>query len=124
MAASSEEIAWAAGLLEGEGCISHANGRLFVQLKNTDLWVVERFAEIVDVGTVYGPYRADGSKDAHLYRRKPFWVWVGYQEDGEVVIAALWPWLSERRRERAFQLLAAPPGAIRPDDAIPLDRRT
>ena len=68
-----DELAWAAGLFEGEGSISASSGRLDVRVKMTDEPVVRRFAEVMDCGTVYGPYNyeyRDGSK------RKPHWVWV------------------------------------------------
>jgi hypothetical protein len=59
--ASAEEIAWAAGLFEGEGCISYIRpwGRepdIQAALAMTDEDVVRRFDEIVDRGRVYGPY--------------------------------------------------------------------
>jgi hypothetical protein len=40
------EIAWAAGLFEGEGTITQSGGRLYVRLKMTDESIVLRFAEI------------------------------------------------------------------------------
>jgi hypothetical protein len=51
-----EEIAWAAGLFEGEGTITISNERLVVRLVNTDEAIVRRLAEIVPFGTIYGPY--------------------------------------------------------------------
>jgi hypothetical protein len=58
--ASSEEIAWAAGLFEGEGCISHMQRGsgldLQIALAMTDEEVVRRFDAVVDRGRVYGPY--------------------------------------------------------------------
>jgi hypothetical protein len=51
-----EEIAWAAGLFEGEGCITEVDKRFVAALKNTDEWVVRRFHDIVERGRAYGPY--------------------------------------------------------------------
>src|SRR5439155_19636104 len=56
MQAGFEQFAWASGLFEGEGTITHCAGQLHVRLVNTDHEVLQRFAEVMQVGTVYGPY--------------------------------------------------------------------
>jgi hypothetical protein len=56
MPPSAEEIAWAAGLFEGEGTITHSDGQLYVRLGNTDQEVIRRFADVFPFGTLYGPY--------------------------------------------------------------------
>jgi hypothetical protein len=99
------EIAWAAGLFEGEGCITQSGGRLAVRLNGTDRTVIDRFCGIVGEGKVYGPYTQDGCADAALHRRKPYFVWVAYGGRGLNVLLLLDPWLSERRRVRAFELI-------------------
>jgi hypothetical protein len=48
------EIAWAAGLFEGEGCVTEINRRFALAVKNTDEEVI-RFDEIVGLGRMYGP---------------------------------------------------------------------
>lgn len=103
-----EDLAWAGGLFEGEGCISTtslAGGRpahcmgIRVQLEMGDLDVVERFHRIVGVGTLRGPRWRKGYK-------RPLHVWSTYNfEHAQAVIAMLWPWLGERRRGRAVELL-------------------
>src|SRR3990167_5406713 len=55
------EIAWAAGLFEGEGCISvhRSKGRRpqpKLNIAMTDLEPMERFAKALGVGNVTGPY--------------------------------------------------------------------
>jgi hypothetical protein len=52
----AEQLAWAAGLFEGEGTITMCGLTFTLQLKNTDESVVDRFIEIVELGHVYGPY--------------------------------------------------------------------
>ena len=61
-------IAWAAGLFEGEGTITRCDGRLHLRMQLTDLEVLERFAEIVGTGKIYGPYTRP-FKDG--FNRKP-----------------------------------------------------
>jgi hypothetical protein len=99
--ASPEEIAWAAGLFEGEGAISHIERRgsldLQVALVMTDEDVVRRFDEIVDRGKVYGPYLPISHGD----RRKPFWRWMALGDPGHDVLDLLGAWLSPRRIAQA-----------------------
>ena len=109
--ASAEEIAWAAGLFEGEGAISHIERRrgtleLQVALVMTDEDVVRRFDEIVDRGKVYGPYLPPSHGD----RRKPFWRWAAVGDPGHDVLDLLGAWLSPRRvaQARARGVLISP----------------
>jgi len=95
---SAEEIAWAAGLFDGEGSITHTDRDLQLLLKNTDLELVERFDVIVARGHVYGPYNYD-YRDGHA--RKPFWSWVAQGDAAHDVVDLLAPWLSRRRLEQA-----------------------
>jgi hypothetical protein len=101
MPTRAEEIAWAAGLFEGEGCITDVNGRFVLKANNTDVWVIQRFDEIVQLGRVYGPYR---NTERDGYRRKPFWAWAAYEEAAFDVMQLLAPWLSPRRVTRAREL--------------------
>lgn len=103
-----EELAWAGGFFEGEGCISQAkkasNIAFRLSLVNTDLEDLERFHRAVGgVGKVYGPY---SYKDRPTH--KPQWQWVCQRfETAQAVLAMLWPGLSTRRRETARETLAA-----------------
>ncbi len=103
-----EEIAWAAGLFEGEGCISLADnwgGRLHVilDLSSTDRDVVEKFAAIVKCGTFGGPYGPFGAK---AYTHKPFWKWrASAKADVAQVKELLLPHLCERRRAKWLDCL-------------------
>jgi hypothetical protein len=100
--ASREEIAWAAGLFEGEGCITLSGKAVAVRLVNTDEEVVQRFAEVIGFGTVYGPYSRQYESDG--WKRRPRWVWVGLNEDAYEALALMGRWLSARRLARAFDL--------------------
>ncbi len=85
-------------MFDGEGTITLSNEVVHVRIRNTDLELIERFHDIVRVGTVYGPYtRTDG--DGHA--RKPVWDWVAREEDGLDALTIMWTWLSVRRREQA-----------------------
>ena len=103
MTASAEEIAWAAGLFEGEGSIYPSGRGVRLALKMTDEEPIRRFAKIVKRGSVYGPYSYERWSDGH--KRKPFWTWVCYDRaEAGVTIERLAPWLSSRRLNRAHEL--------------------
>lgn len=63
----------------------------------SDFDVVQRFAAVVDAGTVYGPYdnAAMTRRDGHA--RKPHLLWVATGDAGAEVAELLKPWLGERR---------------------------
>ena len=106
------EIAWAAGLFEGEGCI-HVSPRrkskghvrtLVIQL--TDLDVLHRFHRIVGVGAIY----ASGSNHLRNKKWKQSWMWqTSAWVDINSVLGAFLPFLGNRRREKALALLACMP---------------
>jgi hypothetical protein len=98
------ELAWAGGLFEGEGTIFAATrGRhLSLAMNMTDLDVIERFRDAVDLGKVYGPYENRSSSDDSP--RKRFYGWRIPATDCPEALRLLWPWLGERRRARATEL--------------------
>jgi hypothetical protein len=107
----STEIAWAAGLFEGEGSIAFTT-KTGVQLVlcMCDLDVVERFAGVVGCGAIYSyPARNNEHSDPHR------WV-VSNKPDVERTLRALLPWFGSRRLERArlaLERLALNPGSRR-----------
>lgn len=104
-----EELAWAAGLFEGEGCITFSLGkraghkhpqlRAELVLGINDRDIIERFQNIVGVGGLYGPYPNGTNYKTTTWR-------VGSREHIQAVIAALWPWFGERRRFKAREMLS------------------
>ena len=106
------EIAYAGGLFDGEGCISRDGGTLTLSMTDRDS--VERFAAAVGVGEVHLDQRARSGKQMYRWRVHRF-------EHRQAVTAMLWPWLNQRRRVRALDMLAEYPGALR-DYGICLER--
>ncbi len=94
--ATPEQIAWAAGLFEGEGCIAFCDERgVRLSLAMIDRDAVEGFAAIVAVGTITQKYR-------NHPERKPMFMWrAGSREDVLDVLELLTPWLYGRRSARA-----------------------
>jgi hypothetical protein len=95
------EIAWAAGLFEGEGCFYSGETDLRAQMGLSDLDVLNRFDEIVGVGVIYGPYQYQ-YKDG--FKRKRRWVWMATADDARVVFELLRPWLGKRRLARGREI--------------------
>jgi hypothetical protein len=97
------EVAWAAGLFEGEGTIGVRKTpgcQVYISLTSTDEDVVREFARVVDAGKVYGPYQYDE-------KRKPFWKWNCDGMNGVRVLEDLLPWFLSRRAARAREVIAA-----------------
>lgn len=104
------DIAWAAGLFEGEGSFNTTcphKGRgltkryLRLTMQSCDLDVLERFQRIVGVGAIYAVRPDPRRPDA-----KRIWSWVASGERVFVEILGLFmPYLGKRRRERAVELL-------------------
>lgn len=98
-----ENIAWAAGLFEGEGCINAANAKRSPSLAiaMTDEDVLRKFYAIIGLGSLNGPYRADRPG------WKPIWMWhCGGHKQVQAVLAAMYPFLCSRRQSRALEVLA------------------
>lgn len=104
------QIAWAAGLFEGEGCISstpkvgtRARNRVLA-LVMTDRDIVERFHRVVGGVGTFRSRRLTNDK------WKDQWEWrcTGW---GEIVhvLTLLGPHLGERRSAAAAAMLASPP---------------
>jgi hypothetical protein len=108
-----ENLAWAAGLFEGEGSFSFCNKNssrgyptrgVKACLGMTDEEIVHRFQEIMGVGKVYGPYNHKPYK--RIENRKPHWNWSASSfEHVQATVVFLWPWLGERRRQAATTML-------------------
>lgn len=100
----STEIAWAAGLFEGEGSFGAYKCRttwnVTAQIMMTDLDVLERFASVVGIGkAVLVPRSATTSGRKQIYRWR-----VNGKADTRYVIALLLPWLCSRRRAKALEV--------------------
>jgi hypothetical protein len=96
-----ENIAWASGLFEGEGCISISDKRIALELQMTDEDVVRKVRLVMGVGSVGGPYR-----DKARPKNKPYWRWtVSSGRQAAATLAAMWSFLGVRRRARAAEAL-------------------
>lgn len=96
---STKEIAWAAGLVEGEGCLSWNGRSPSLHVSSTDRDVLERFALLTRV-RVRGPIAKANAK------KPQFQASVG----GPMAAAwmmTLYPMLGARRKAKAREVIAA-----------------
>jgi hypothetical protein len=103
MVVDREEIAWAAGLFEGEGYTgftrtNHGARKINFTVTQQNREPLERFRKLFGVGRIYGPY--GGPKQVSHFHCSSF-------EHAQAILAAMWPWLSTRRREQAKRTLRA-----------------
>lgn len=113
----SEDLAWAAGLADGEGCISGTfNARYkFVSFEfsvaNTNLAAVEEFQRIVGTGTVK---RSAMIKAGVSYR--PIYTWRARGRKAQASAHLLLPWLRIKKPQATFlqQVSILPRGGKRP----------
>jgi hypothetical protein len=101
------EVAWAAGLFEGEGYMTgvDSNGNrgfltISMGLEMTDRDVVERFHRIVGVGNVT-------TRDRRIKpHHKPQWIWRTFRHEDVLATMALFkPYFGDRRLARMEELL-------------------
>lgn len=94
-----EQLAWAAGVFDGEGNASTGlrttHRWITVQVPQVHPELVDRFAKVVGVGNVRGPYQP------RTPNGKPYWNWsVSAYKTAQHVAAVLWPWLGSVKREQ------------------------
>lgn len=101
-----EELAWAAGLFDGEGYIGcriikrtrggWPQGQLKLSISQNDRQVLDRFQLACGgLGKVLGPYKSCKPGNIHYdYQTQKF-------ETVQQVICLLWPWLSPVKKQQA-----------------------
>jgi LAGLIDADG-like domain len=105
-----EELAWAAGFFDGEGCFSwtakSAWGCAVIGQSNRES--LERFQRAVgDLGKIYGPYK---SRHKDRWSRKEQWVFRAHRrEHVQAVALMLWFKLGPIKRAQAKSVLSRYP---------------
>ena len=100
-----EDIVWAAGLLEGEGCFhkhSQREHRLLVSVSTTDLDVAKKLQESFHLGTITKP-----SMDPRNNKGKQPYLWsVQNSYDAAAIMFAVFPFMCSRRKKKIKELIA------------------
>ena len=112
---NKEKLAWAAGILDGEGCfrvhrqrkvLADGVSKLYlsssVTVRQTDRYggVPQMLSRLQDLfgGEVRGPYAQPDRRDA--------WQWRLYRfEAVQYVMCCVWPWLGHQKRRDAIAMM-------------------
>ena len=106
------EIAWIAGLLEGEGCFSicirktakHNHKTVAVHCEMTDEDVIIKLHKIAGCGTINKRANVSGREDRRV--RKPTWIWSVQNHAGILrVCKAILPFMGTRRQAKIKELI-------------------
>lgn len=104
--ASPSEIAWAAGLFDGEGTVApmRRQGRatgVKLGIEMTDRDPLVRFARIFDLSP------PTPKKRRHAHWQDQWKVGTYDVRQIHVICGLMWPWLSKRRRRRITEVLCS-----------------
>ena len=92
------DVAWAAGLFEGEGCIHNRGSHsIAVSISMTDLDVLEKLSGIY--GGKVTPLKV---REEHW---KPSWIWYLYGMNAKNFLEDVMPYLGSRRKARADEAI-------------------
>ena len=108
----SDKLAWASGILEGEGCFSihhrkHKSGNIHpsfaIHCEMTDEDVIIYLQDIFKVGTIC--HRSNDNRKDNCVR-KVSWIWsVQKQKDILEVLILIKPWMFERRTNKIEEMI-------------------
>jgi hypothetical protein len=113
---SETDIAWAAGLFEGEGCLCYRKKRdiFTIVISMTDLDVLEKLGDIWDL-KVNGPYSVNNApsvikqnKDngSSNIRKDYYKVETATRDKIFKIVCEMYPYLGIRRREKCDKFIA------------------
>jgi hypothetical protein len=97
------QIAWAAGIFEGEGCITRNNmddNQPVLQLRMTDKDIVERFVDIMGYGNIVIEHPPGDRKTVYCWR-------IARKSEVRRCLDMMLPLLGERRAYKALNALDA-----------------
>ena len=98
---SREDLSWVAGFIEGEGCF-HAGSSRSISVAQVDREPLDKLQSLLGFGAIRGPF-------VHLRgNHRPYYRWdVTSFELAQATVAAIWTWLSSRRKTQATNMLEA-----------------
>lgn len=96
---TAPNLAWAAGLLEGEGWFGFTDSKLRIACQMTDKDIIDRLYGIADFGTTrVVPARPNRTRDKTVYE----WQSASSKEVYEFELAIL-PFMGERRAKKILE---------------------
>ena len=112
MTSRVQDLAWAAGFFDGEGCFSVGTGNLkrsgtrshFVCLtiNQVDREVLDKFHSIMGVGSVRGPIARNDSPIG----TKPLYIYKTTGKNASLVAKLMWSQLGNKKRQQYKRCLA------------------
>ena len=96
----TEEIAWAAGLLEGEGYFGAGDRRYpYISIEMTDKDVLKKLRQVFPFGEIktIDNTRKNGIESYRMY--------LSSQEKVKDIIKKIRPWMGTRRKQRMDELI-------------------
>lgn len=90
-----EQLAWAAGVFDGEGNIACTNSSkaLILQVGQSHMEMLNRLREIFKIGKIYGPYPRG-------INRRPHWNYSVNGPIAQAVVAMIYPFLGSVKQEQ------------------------
>ena len=97
---AKHELWWVAGVLEGEGSFIptyiRGNYWLLIQVRNTDMSLLQALKDVTGVGTIWGPVKPEKRAKPHWL---PQYVWaVRRINDAKALMEMLHPIMSQKRQ--------------------------
>jgi hypothetical protein len=96
------ELAWAAGLFDGEGSVGHYKYATQLMISQVDRRVLDRFLAAVKLGKIHGPYMPKGKQQKPVFR-----YGVHNFEHVQQIAACLWAYLSPVKKEQFRRALCS-----------------
>lgn len=106
---TESELAWIAGLFEGEGCFNFVkkSKKKRLAIRMTDFDILKRLHYLTPGSCLTGPYSDKRG------RRKPIWTWqLNRAKELYDLVLALRPWMGERRGAKMDEYLVTVEGKI------------
>lgn len=100
------DLAWVAGLIEGEGSVytKYVKGRPYpgIRVGMTDEDVVRRLHSLVPGSTITGPH-----EPTTAWGRKPWWLWYAQRQAVAAgLLMSIYPLMGQRRQQSIQSVLA------------------
>ena len=120
---SAEDLAWAAGFCDAEGCFNftEAGGYASASIGQVHLEPLARFQAVTQRGRIDGPYRRTGDDQ---WSKRPQYRYRAYAREAvQTLVWLLWPWLRSIKRQQAVAVLARTGLELPPEPRVSLIHR-
>jgi hypothetical protein len=100
-------LAWVAGFFDAEGCFSYSQrSGVCASVTHTDTELLTRIIVATGLGKIYGPYLSTNTTQDGFERKPHYFFRTTGHNNVQSMMAMLWPWLADSKREQARSGLA------------------